>query len=275
MEFDIRPVFVYDGEPPEFKKKTIEERKTVREEAKKKWDLAVKEGRKEDIMVYAQGALKLTDEMMNESKELLDAMGVPWTDAASEGESQCAFMCRHGDVDYAASQDYDALLFSSPKLVRNLSITGKRKLPRQEAYIEIKPEVIYLDQVLSSLEITQEQLVILGILIGTDYNPGGVKGVGPKTALKIIKEHKTLDNVLKNVEYNSDVDAYKIYDFFLNAPVFKKYTVEWKEPDKDKIMELMIKEHDFSEERISNAIDKIIGRKKGGTQLRLESWFKK
>jgi flap endonuclease-1 len=275
MEFDIKPVFVYDGEPPEFKKKTIEERKTVREEAKKKWDLAVKEGRKEDIMVYAQGALKLTDEMMNESKKLLDAMGVPWTDAASEGESQCAFMCRHGDVDYAASQDYDALLFSSPKLVRNLSITGKRKLPRQEVYIEIKPEVIYLDQVLSSLEITQEQLVILGILIGTDYNPGGVKGVGPKTALKIIKEHKTLDNVLKNVEYNSDVDAYKIYDFFLNAPVFKKYTVEWKEPDKDKIMELMVKEHDFSEERISNAIDKIIGRKKGGTQLRLESWFKK
>jgi flap endonuclease-1 len=275
MEVNIKPVYVYDGEPPEFKKKTIEERKIVREEAKKKWELAVKEGRKEDIMVYAQGALRLTDDMIDESKKLLDAMGIPWIDAASEGEAQCAFMCKQGDVDYAASQDYDALLFSSPKLVRNLSITGKRKLPRQEVYIEIKPEIIYLDQVLTALEMTQEQLIILGILVGTDYNPGGVKGIGPKTALKIIREYKNLDDILKNVEYKSDVDAHKIYDFFLNTPVFKKYKIEWKEPDKNKIMKLMVEDHGFSEERISNAIDKIVGKKKEGTQLRLEDWFKK
>jgi flap endonuclease-1 len=275
MEVDIRPVFVYDGEPPEFKKKTIEERQTIREEAKKKWEQAVKEGRKEDIMVYAQGALRLTDDMVIESKKLLDAMGVPWINAVSEGEAQCAFMCKKGDTDYAASQDYDALLFSSPRLVRNLSITGKRKLPRQELYIGIKPELIYLDQVLSTLGMTQEQLIVLGILVGTDYNPGGVKGVGPKTALKIIREHKTLDNILKNVEYKSDVDAHKIYDFFLNAPVLKKYKIEWKEPDKNKIMKLMVEDHDFFEERISNAIDKIIEKRKEGTQLRLEDWFKK
>ena len=275
MDVDIKPVFVYDGEPPEFKKKTIEERKIIREEAKEKWELAVKEGRKEDIMVYAQGALRLTDEMINESKKLLDAMGIPWVDAASEGEAQCAFMCKRGEVDYSASQDYDALLFASPKLIRNLSITGKRKLPRQEVYIEIKPELIYLDQVLSTLGITQEQLIILGILIGTDYNPGGVKGIGPKTALKLIKEHKTLDNVLKNVEYKFDFDVNEIYNFFLNTPVLKKYKIEWKEPNKDKILELMVREHDFSEERISNAIDKIIEKRKEGTQLRLEDWFKK
>jgi flap endonuclease-1 len=275
IEAGIKPIYVYDGEPPKFKKKTIEEREAVREESRKKWEQAVKEGRKEDIMVYAQGALKFTTEMMEESRKVLDAMGIPWVQAKSEGEAQCAFMCKNQDADYSGSQDYDALLFSSPRLVRNLSITGKRKLPRQEAYIDIKPEVIELDKVLSELEITREQLIILGILIGTDYNPRGIKGVGPKTALKIIKENKTLDDVLKQVEWTSDVDPYTIYNFFLNPPVFEKYEIEWKEPDRDKIIELMVEEHDFSRERIETAASRLVEIKKQGTQSKLEDWFKR
>lgn len=275
LEAGIKPIYVYDGEPPEFKKKTIEERQVAREEARKKWEQAVKEGRKEDIMVYAQGALRLTTEMMEESKKVLDAMGIPWVQAKSEGEAQCAFMCKNGDVDYSGSQDYDALMFSSPRLVRNLSITGKRKLPRQEAYIDVKPEVIELDKILSELGITREQLIILGILIGTDYNPHGIKGIGPKTALKIIKENKNLDNILKQLEWTFDIDPYRIYDFFLNPPVSKKYEMEWREPDRDKIIELMSEEHDFSRERIETAASRLIQIKKQGTQSKLENWFKR
>ena len=265
MEAGIKPVYVFDGEPPEFKKRTIEEREEARKKAREKWEKAVKEGREEDIMVYAQGALKLTDEMMEESKKLLDVMGIPWVQAASEGEAQCAFMCKKGDVDFAGSQDYDALLFASPRLVRNLSITGRRKLPRQEAYIEIKPEIIELEKVLSELQITREQLIMIGMLVGTDYNPEGIKGVGPKTALKIVKENKTLEKVLQNVEWNFDVDPKEIFEFFLTPPIEKR----------EKIIELMVEEHDFSRERIENALNKLFGIRKEGTQLRLEGWFKK
>ncbi|MDI6825749.1 MAG: flap endonuclease-1 [Candidatus Aenigmarchaeota archaeon] len=275
IDAGIKPVYVYDGEPPKFKKRTIEEREEARKEARKKWEEAVKEGRKEDIMVYAQGALKLTSDMMEESKKILDAMGIPWIQAKSEGEAQCAHMCKEGDVDYSGSQDYDALLFSSPRLVRNLSITGKRKLPRQEAYIEIKPEIIELERVLSELGITREQLIILGILVGTDYNPQGIKGIGPKTALKIIKEYKSLDDILKQVEWKFDIDPHTIYDFFLNPPVLEKYKIEWEEPDRDSIFELMVEEHDFSRERVETAVNRLLEIKKQGIQPRLEDWFKK
>jgi len=275
IDVGIKPIYVYDGKPPDFKKKTIEERELVREEARKKWKKAVEEGRKEDIMVYAQGAVRITDEMMEESKKVLNAMGIPWIQAPSEGEAQCALICKNGDADYSGSQDYDALMFSSPRLIRNLSITGKRKLPRQEVYIDIKPEIMELDKVLSSLEITKEQLVILGILVGTDYNPQGIKGIGPKTALKIVKEYKTLDKVLEQVEWKFDVDAHKIYEFFLRPPVSNDYKIEWNEPDKDKLMKLMVEEHDFSQERVENTINKLIETKREGTQSRLGDWLKK
>jgi len=275
IEVGIKPIYVYDGKPPKFKKITIEKREVAREESRKKWEKAVKEGRKEDIMVYAQGALKLTTDMIEESKKILDAMGIPWIQAKSEGEAQCAHMCKEGDVDYSGSQDYDALLFSSPRLVRNLSITGRRKLPRQEAYIEIKPEIIELEKVLSELGITREQLIILGILVGTDYNPQGIKGIGPKTAIKIIKEYKNFDVILKQIEWTFDTDPHMIFDFFLTPPIFDKYKIEWKEPDKDEIFRLMVDEHDFSKERAETAVNRLLEIKKQGTQLSLEGWFKK
>ena len=275
MEAGLKPIYVFDGEPPKFKKKTIERREEIRKEAKEKWEEALKEGRKEDVMVYAQAALSLTDEMLDESKKVLDAMGVPWVQAASEGEAQCAFMCKKGDVDYAGSQDYDSLLFGSPRLVRNLSITGKRKLPRQEAYIEVKPEIIELEKILEELGITREQLIIIGILVGTDYNPEGIKGIGPKKALKLVKEKKNLDDVLKEVEWNFDVDAHEIFEFFLNPPVNKDYNISWKDPDRDKVIEIMVEEHDFSRERIEKALDRLMETRRAGTQMKLEGWFKK
>jgi len=148
LEAGIRPIFVFDGpETPEFKKETVEKRKKARKEAKKKWEEALKKG--EEAIRYAQAASELKDKMIEDSKELLEAMGIPWLDAKSEGEIQCAYMCKKKDVWASASQDYDSILVGSPRLVRNLSITGRRKLPRKETYIEIKPEIIELGQILS------------------------------------------------------------------------------------------------------------------------------
>ncbi len=271
IEAGIKPVYVFDGEPPKFKLKTLEERERMKEEAKKKWEEALKKGEK--AITYAQATAVLTEEMVEDCKKLLDYMGIPWVQAPSEGEMQCAHMCKKGDVWASASQDYDSLLVGSPRLVRNLSITGKRKLPRKEVYIEIKPEIIELEEVLKTLGITQEQLVIIGLLVGTDYNPG-VKGVGPKTALKLVKENKTLKRVLQKVKWEGEVDAEQIYKFFLNPPATNKYKLEWKAPNKEEIIEFMVEEHDFSLERVEKVIDKLHQAFTSGRQTSLAGWLK-
>jgi flap endonuclease-1 len=275
LEAGVKPIFVFDGKPPEFKKKTIKEREERREESLKKWMKAVEEGKKEDIMVYAQGATKLTDDMVEESQKLLDAMGIPWIQAPSEGEAQAGHLVKRGDAYAVGSQDIDSLLLDSPRLIRNLSITGKRKMPRQERWIEVKPEIIELQQVLKELELTREQLIMVGMLVGTDYNPDGVKGIGPKKAVELVKENKTLNKVLESVEWISDVDPEKIYNFFLKPPVSDEYDIEWKNPDKQEILRLMIEDHDFSEERIQKAVDRLLEIRKTGTQVSLGEWFKK
>ncbi|MFH7882457.1 MAG: flap structure-specific endonuclease, partial [Candidatus Aenigmatarchaeota archaeon] len=173
----------------------------------------------------------------------------------------------------SASQDYDSILVGSPRLVRNLSITGRRKLPRKEVYIEIKPEIVELEEVLKSLEISREQLILIGLLIGTDYN-SGIKGIGPKTALKIVKECKTLDKVLEKVEWEEEVSAEEIYNFFLNPKVTDKYKLEWKAPNREKIIEFMVEEHDFSRERVEKVVEKLEQAFASGRQTSLKGWFK-
>jgi flap endonuclease-1 len=271
IELGLKPLYVWDGEPPKFKKKTVEERRERREEAKKKWEEALEKG--EEVMPYAQAAVTLTEEMVEESKKLLEYMGIPSIQAKSEGEAQLAFMTIKGDIWASASQDWDSLLFGSPRLVRNLSITGKRKLPRKEVYIEVKPEIIELQEVLSNLGITREQLIIVGMLVGTDYNPG-IERVGPKTALKLVKEHKTLEKILENVEWKAEVDPEEIYEFFLNPPVTEKYKIEWRQPNREKILEFMVEEHDFSRERVEKVIEKLQQSFSAGRQASLKGWFK-
>jgi flap endonuclease-1 len=271
VEAGIKPIFVFDGEPPIFKKRTVEERKSIREKAKEKWEEALKKGEK--AITYAQAASQLTDEMIEDSKKLLDSMGIPWVQAPSEGEATCAYLCMQGLVFAAGSQDMDSLLFGTPRLVRNLSITGRRKLPRKEVYVEVKPEIIELQQVLSSLGITREQLIIIGLLVGTDYNPG-IERVGPKTALKLVKEHKTLKKILENVEWQGEEDPEEIYNFFLKPPVAKDVRIEFKKPDREKILNFMVKEHDFSQERVEKVIETLEKSFSTGTQVTLKGWFK-
>jgi len=196
LEFGIEPVYVFDGKPPIWKKKTQEAREKIREEARKKWAEAVEKG--EEAIKYAQASSRLTGNMIDHAKELLDHMGIPWIQAPSEGEAQAAHMCKQGLVWAAGSQDWDSLLFASPRFVRNLTVSGRKKLPGKQTYVEVNPELIDLEHVKKELGINEEQIILLGILIGTDFNPGGIKGVGPKTALKLVKQHKTLENIAKN-----------------------------------------------------------------------------
>ncbi|ALL01917.1 flap endonuclease-1 [Pyrodictium delaneyi] len=278
-EQGIKVVYVFDGKPPEMKYLEIERRKRVKAEAVRKYEEAVKKGDREAARRYAQMAARLTDEMVKDAKRLLDAMGIPYVQAPAEGEAQAAFMARRGDAWAAASQDYDSLLFGSPRLVRNLAITGRRKLPRKDVYIEVKPELIELDKLLKLLGITREQLIALGILIGTDYNPEGVKGIGPKTALKMVKAHRDPVKLLQGLSrHEFPTDPVKIYEYFLNPPVTNDYKLEWREPDEKMVYEILVEEHDFSPDRVKNALERL---KKAyrehfrGRQMGLDAWLRR
>ena len=268
IEKGIKLVYVFDGPRPDFKFVT-EERKTIREEARKRWRVALSAGDLKEARKAAQATSVLTDEMVEQSKELLGYIGIPVVQSPSEGESQCAFLCKKGLVWSTASQDTDSLLFGSPKLIRNLSITGRRKLPRQGTYIEIKPELIELENVFKELGINRKQLIILGLLVGSDYNPG-IKGFGPKKALDLIRKEKTLKNVLKKIEWNCETSAQDIYEFYLNPPVDKNVKVEFKQLQPEKILKFLVDEFEFSQGRI----EKVVKTLTEARQTSLGSWIK-
>jgi flap endonuclease-1 len=271
LENGLNLVYVFDGKPPSFKRKTVESRKAIREEAGEKLEKARKEGDVEKIRLYAQATSRLTDDMVSESKDVLECMGVPVIQAPSEGEAQAAWLVNKGKVWASGSQDWDSLLFGASRMVKNLTITGRRKVPRKEDYIEIKPEVIELKEVLSRLGINRDQLILIGILIGTDYNPKGVKGIGPKSALKLVKEGRDIKSVFSRVEWDFESSPQEIFEFFKNPPV-EECEIKRVQPDFGKLKDIMI-DHDFSEERIDKTIERL--RKTGkGRQGSLQAWLK-
>jgi len=275
VEMGIKVVYVFDGVPPALKETEIKRRAKIKEEALVKYERALQEGRMEEARTYAQMTSRLKDYMAEDSKRLLTQMGVPWVQAPSEGEAQAAHITRKGDTNYCASQDYDSLLFGAPMLVRNVTISGRRKLPRKPVYVEVIPETVELDQVLKELGITREQLVDIGILLGTDFNPEGTKGIGPKTALKLIKQHGSLEELLPTLkEAEFPVEPQRIREIFLNPKVTDNYKLTWKDPDIDGVVDFICRERDFSEERVRKALQKMTeGLKKAKGKVTLETWF--
>jgi flap endonuclease-1 len=249
IEADIKPVFVFDGKAPEEKAAVQEAREVIREAAREKFAKALEKGEIEEAKKFAQQTSRLTKDMVMEAKELLSAMGLPWVQAMAEGEAQAAFMCGRGDVWAVASQDYDALSFATPRLIRNLTISGKRKVSSKSIDIDI--ELIDLSECLNFLGIDIERFVEIALLIGTDYNPGGVQGIGPKTALKVIREGKFQDYSGKILNVN------RLKQLFLKPLTTTDYSLEWKSPNADKIKQIMVERHEFSEERIDAAIKRI------------------
>jgi len=279
LEHKIEPIYVFDGKPPSFKKHTTEARNKVREEARKKWKDAVEKKDYEAVRRYSQQAVKLTDDMIVEAKRLLDTMGIPWVQAPSEGEAQAAAMVQAGLAWSTGSQDWDSLLFATPRFVKNLTITGRRKVPRKEKYIEIVPELIELDSVLKELGISQDQLIVLGILVGTDYDPGGIKGIGPKKALDLVKQHKDspLESALKGLEWEHEASPEDIFKFFKSPPVdhIKAEDIEQGKLDTAKLKSVMCDEHEFSEDRMESTLKKLEKAGVGSGQSKLASFFGK
>ncbi|RLJ01659.1 MAG: flap endonuclease-1 [Candidatus Aenigmatarchaeota archaeon] len=242
----INLIFVFDGEPPDFKKQEIERRKEIREEAKEKWEIALKEGKTEEAKKYARMSSSISEDIIEESKLLLSYLGFPVVQAKCEGEAQCAKICLDGKAFATASQDFDSLLFGSPRTLRNLSISRAESLE----LIELK-----------KTGLSREQLILIGLLVGTDYNPG-IKGIGPKKALELVKKTTSLKEIEKKVNWDFEISMETLYNFFLNPPVFEDYKIEFGKLEPEKIKKLLCDEHNFSEERVQKFIDKL-GNKKG------------
>jgi len=280
VEEGIKPVYVFDGEPPELKRRTLREREERKKEAEERLKRA---SSREEREKYARQVVRLSDELIEDAKRLLELMGIPWVQAPSEGEAQCAHMAREGDVWAAGSQDYDSLLFGAPRLVRNLTIVGQRKHPHTGEIIEVKPEILELDDVLDQLGLdSREQLVDLAILLGTDYNPDGIPGIGPKRALQLIRKYGSLDELQDTelwpkIERHLPAEPEEIRSLFLEPKVTDDYELEWEEPDEEGIVEFLVEERDFSEDRVRRAVERLrkamkeLGRK--GKQETLDAFF--
>jgi len=261
----IKPAFVFDGKPPKLKKKEIERRQALKSKAKEKYEQARDESDEESMLKYSRQVSKLTPEMIKEAKELVKSLGLPVIQAPSEAEAQAAHMCKKKKVWAVASQDYDCLLFKAPKLIQNLTLAEKRKLPGG-GYAKVYPQLLEINKVLESLEIDHDQLLVLGILVGTDFNPGGIKGIGPKKALKLIQSEKPFDMIFE--ELNPDFDWKEIFELFKNIKTTDDYSLEFNDIDEDKIKEILVEKHDFSVERVENTLNKINEEKsKGQTSL--------
>ncbi len=269
VEEGIKPVFVFDGAPPKLKNTTIEERKKIRTEAMVKWEEAKAMG-SEEAFKHAQASSHISGNMIEDAKLLLGFMGIPVVQAPSEGESQAAFMVKNNDAYAAGSQDYDALLFGASIVVRNLAVSGKRKLPGKSVYVDVKPEIIELEKGLGALGISREQLVDIALLVGTDYNEG-IKGIGPKKALKLIKKHGSIEGALN--ELNTDIkNLAEIKALFLAPGVTSDYELRWKKSDSAAIIKFLCAQHDFSDARVSKAVERLLEASDKG-QKTLDKWF--
>ena len=252
-DYEMELVFVFDGKPPALKFAEIHRRRTIKERYDAEHAAAIETGDLAKAYSKATMTSRLTREMAAEARELLRLMGLPVVDAPSEGEAQASHIATRGDVWAAASKDYDCLLFGTPRLVRFLTISGKEFLPSKGAFRAITPELIDTGEMLAHYNITREQLIDLAILIGTDFNEG-IKGIGPKKALKLVSEFGSIENMPAEIQEPLAPLAPAIRDIFLHPDVVNDYRIEFRGADTEGIMRFLCDEREFSRERVINAL---------------------
>jgi flap endonuclease-1 len=250
----LRPVFVFDGAPPSLKAAVLAKRRAIKQQFEREHAAALERGDLAEAYSKSTMTSRLTREMVGEARELLRLLGIPTVQAPAEGEAQAAHMARKGDAWAAASKDYDTLLFGAPRLVRFITISGKEFLPSQGTFRPIVPEVIDLQQLLDVWQITRPQLVDLALLVGTDFN-AGVKGIGPKTALRLVQAHGRIEDMPADVreQLGSVEEARQIY---LQPSTTDAYTIEFGEPDRGGIVDFLCRDRQFGRDRVEAALER-------------------
>ncbi|MBU0959592.1 MAG: flap endonuclease-1 [Nanoarchaeota archaeon] len=273
----LRLVYVFDGKAPKLKGKTHAIREGVKDLARERYEEAKQKEDLEGMRSYSSQLARLNDEMIEESKELLEAMGIAIVQAPSEGEAEAAHLAKNQDIYASASQDYDSLLFGAPKLIQNLTLAKRRRT--YSGWIDVKVEIIELEKVLNFLEIDIDQLICLGILVGTDYNPRGIPGIGQKKALEIVKKYKQPVLIFKSVEEKllslSEEDRFVWQDIFelFKRPNVEDSIIEFGKVNENKIKEILVERHSFSGERVDKQLEKLRELKEKKKQKGLEKWL--
>ncbi|MEA2036806.1 MAG: flap endonuclease-1 [Nanoarchaeota archaeon] len=276
MEKNIKLAFCFDGKVPDLKKEERERRKELKTEAQKKYEEAAKKKDLLEMKKYAARTTRLTKDMINEAKSLLSAFGIPVIDAPSEAEAQASYIVKKKDAYAVATNDADCLMFSAPKIIKNLNLAGKRKKTSKLAYETIKPELIDLTENLNHLGIDNDQLIALSMLVGTDFNIGGIKGIGPKNALKLVNKHKTnFDSLFKETKWDESFKFPWTDVFYLikKMPVTDDYNIKWSEVSREGVLKILVDQHDFSEERVNSTLNKLLEKKEKKQQKGLGDFF--
>jgi flap endonuclease-1 len=283
VEAGVRPVFVFDGPPHPLKTETLLARSERRDKALVEYEAAKEAGDTEASFSKAQQASRLTLPMVQQAQELLGGLGIPVVQAPGEGEAQAAVMCAAGSVDAVCSQDFDALLFGAPVLLRYLN-GGRRKLPGKRIWVDVEPEAIRLDETLEGMQATREQLVDAAILIGTDYNPG-IRGIGPKKALQLIRKAGGLEPLVERLARSPEsadsaveralieqhanlMDRDTVRRLFLDPPADPGLPIEAEPVNPDAVRHLMVETHGFNAERVEAALQRF-----GSSKRRQQTLF--
>lgn len=278
LENGLKVCAIMDGPPVSMKERILQERASRRQEAERLRQEAMEEEDLETADKYAQAAISVTEQILDDSRKLFSLLGIPVVNAVHDAEAQIAQMVRFNVLDACVSQDYDSFAFGAPYVIRNLTVSQKRMIRGKT--ITVLPEQYYLDKILTGLEITQDQLILAGMLIGTDFN-NGVKGVGPKTALKLVKEYPTLEAIKPHIEakftaddyswdYYFPVDPDEIMSYFKNPPYNDVSDPKFGKVDSKGVTHFLVEERGFNRENVENRMKKVL---KMQRQSSLSSFF--
>jgi flap endonuclease-1 len=270
-DFDMKPVFVFDGKPNPLKKRTIEMRSEARKKAEVEYVEAV--SKKDYAKAWSKAVMtgRVTGSVLDDSKHLLALMGIPWLEALEDAEAQASYMAARGDVWAVGSKDYDCLLYGAPILARYLTLTGREWLPAQRRSRPLIPELIKLSDNLTMLRITREQLVDLAILVGTDFNQG-IEGIGPKKALKLVHDYRSIEQMPDEIRSKLTEDLNSVRQVFLKPRVLEKYILKRSPPDRDGLVKFLSEERGFNKERVERLIERL-DRRSEKTDAGLENWL--
>ncbi|KNG85231.1 DNA repair protein rad2 [Aspergillus nomiae NRRL 13137] len=272
----IKPLYVFDGAPPKLKSGELAKRTARKAEATEAHEEAKETGTAEDVEKFSRRTVRVTRDHNAECKKLLKLMGIPYIDAPTEAEAQCAVLARAGKVYAAASEDMDTLCFEAPILLRHLTFSEQRKEPILE---------IHLSRVLEGLDMDRNQFIDLCILLGCDYLEP-IPKVGPNTALKLIREFGSLEKVVEHMESDpkkkyvipEDWPYQDARELFLNPDVREAShpdcDFKWEAPDIEGLVEFLVKDKGFNEDRVRNGAARLQKNLKTAQQSRLEGFFK-
>jgi flap endonuclease-1 len=255
-EYNMLFIFVFDGSPHPLKRKELERRKTLREKARQEYLELLRKGDLEKAFSKAVVSASIDEWIVESSKKLLRLMGFPIIQAPHDAEAQAAFLVKSGQAWAVGSMDWDSLLYGSPRLVRYVTLTGFEWLPSKMMARKLMPEIVELEETLSMLGITHQQLVDLAILVGTDYNDG-IPGVGPKRALYLIKKYGSLEGLPLNLKKMLPNSYKEIRELFLNPPIETSYNIIFGELDEEGLRKFLVDENDFSPEKVETYLKRL------------------